>query len=232
MVSGTRNAKLVQVCSREPYHDSQMAGPHIDRSKWREILRTATAEAGAVDLAVYRAVSQSPTPVLDRAVPRLSYAADRSMLWFVVAAALFALGGRSGRRAARDGLIAIGMASATVNQGFKRVAVRARPVRDDQTLPAKRWVRMPLSTSFPSGHTASAFAFATAASEHLPLLWLPLRGLALGVGYSRVHTGVHYPGDVVAGAVIGSACGWTVIGATRRRDRVLAEAGRGAVRRP
>jgi membrane-associated phospholipid phosphatase len=201
-----------------------MADSHIDRAGWREILRTATAEAGAVDLSVYRAVAQTPTPVLDRGVPRLSHMADRSMLWLAIAAAMFALGGRSGRRAARDGLIAIGMASASVNQGFKRVAVRARPERDDEALAKERWVRMPLSTSFPSGHTASAFAFATAAGEHLPLLWLPLRGLALVVGYSRVHTGVHYPGDVIAGAVIGSACGWTVIGATRRRDRARAAA--------
>lgn len=209
-----------------------MAEPRLDRSRWRELLRTATGEAGAVDLAVYRAVAQTPTPSFDRAVPRLGHAADRSMIWFVVAAALYALGGRSGRRAARDGLIAIGLASATVNQGIKRIAVRARPVRDEAALPAKRLVRMPLSTSFPSGHTASAFAFATAAGDHLPVLWLPLRALALGVGYSRVHTGVHYPGDVVAGAVIGTACGWMVIGATRRRDRDEAATDRAAVRRP
>lgn len=181
--------------------------PHVDRSRWREILRTATAEAGAVDLAVYRAVAQTPTPVLDDGVPRLSDAANRSVLWFGIAAALFVFGGRAGRRAARDGLLAIGIASATVNQGVKRIAVRARPTRDDLTLPEKRRVRMPLSTSFPSGHTASAFAFTTAAGEHLPVLWLPLRALALGVGYSRIHTGVHYPGDVVLGALIGSSIG-------------------------
>jgi undecaprenyl-diphosphatase len=62
---------------------------------------------------------------------------------------------------------------------------------------------MPGSRSFPSGHTAAAVAFASSVSEVLPVAGLPLRGLAALVGYSRIHTGVHYPGDVVGGAVIG-----------------------------
>jgi undecaprenyl-diphosphatase len=64
---------------------------------------------------------------------------------------------------------------------------------------------MPGSTSFPSGHAASAFAFAYAVGRHLPLLGLPIRLLAGGVAYSRVHTGVHYPGDVVLGAILGAS---------------------------
>jgi undecaprenyl-diphosphatase len=75
---------------------------------------------------------------------------------------------------------------------------------------------MPTSTSFPSGHAASAFAFATAAGQRVPALWIPLRALALLIGYSRIHTGVHYPGDVVAGAVVGTTCGWTVARRTSR----------------
>jgi membrane-associated phospholipid phosphatase len=64
---------------------------------------------------------------------------------------------------------------------------------------------MPTSTSFPSGHSASAFAFAHAVSHRLPILGLPLRLLAGAVAYSRVHAGVHYPGDVVAGAILGAS---------------------------
>jgi undecaprenyl-diphosphatase len=63
---------------------------------------------------------------------------------------------------------------------------------------------VPASTSFPSGHAASAFAFAYAVGRHLPGLAVPVRLLAAGVAYSRVHTGVHYPGDVVVGSVTGA----------------------------
>ena len=82
---------------------------------------------------------------------------------------------------------------------------------------------MPTSGSFPSGHTASAFAFATAVTADLPQLALPLFGLATVVGYSRVHNGVHYPGDVMAGAVLGLTTGTVIREATLRsgRRRVL-----------
>jgi membrane-associated phospholipid phosphatase len=74
---------------------------------------------------------------------------------------------------------------------------------------------MPGSTSFPSGHAASAFAFATVVGHELPPAALPLWLLATAVAYSRVHTGVHYAGDVVVGALIGAACGASVRGAAR-----------------
>ena len=161
------------------------------------------SEAKAVDTAVYAAIAANETPTLDVAMRGLSRAADRSKLWFATAAALALLGGSGGRRAARRGLISLGVASAFANVVAKPLTSRRRPERKEAEELASRHVQMPRSSSFPSGHAASAFAFATGAANAQPVLSAPLRALATLVGYSRVHTGVHYPADVLAGAFIG-----------------------------
>lgn len=160
-------------------------------------------EAKAVDTAVYGAIAASETPSLDIAMRGLSRAADRSKLWFATAAVLALLGGPGGRRAARKGLVSLGIASGFANLVAKPLTTRRRPARNESEQLASRHVKMPRSSSFPSGHAASAFAFATGAANAQPMLSAPLRALATLVGYSRVHTGVHYPADVLAGAFIG-----------------------------
>ena len=164
-------------------------------------------ELKRMDDAVYRAVERTRTPIIDAPLRHVSGLANHSVLWLAIAAALFAVGGRSGRRAAVSGAVAIGVNSFVVNVPLKAMARRARPVRDTDNGMEARHVRMPTSRSFPSGHSASAFAFATAVAAFMPELGLPLRGLAAVVAYSRVHTGVHYPGDVVVGSLVGIAIG-------------------------
>lgn len=160
-------------------------------------------EAKVVDAAVYAAVAGTETPSLDIAMRRLSRAADQSKIWFGAAAAIALLGGSGGRRTATRGLVSLGLASGFANIVAKPLTVRRRPDREQLKVLAARHVPMPRSSSFPSGHAASAFAFATGAGRIQPALSAPLRALATLVGYSRVHTGVHYPADVLAGAFIG-----------------------------
>ncbi|MFF6772517.1 phosphatase PAP2 family protein [Streptomyces sp. NPDC012637] len=173
-------------------------------------LRAVLADLSAVDGALYAAVAATPTPALDRALRRLSHAADHSKISLAVAAALALPRGRP-RRAAAAGVGAVAVASAVGNLLGKRLVRRPRPDREAARVTVDRHVPMPSSASFPSGHTASAVAFATAVGVVLPPAAVPLGVLACAVGYSRVHTGVHYPGDVAAGAVLGLASAATAL---------------------
>jgi membrane-associated phospholipid phosphatase len=184
-------------------------------SRWAKALR----QLGAVDRAVYQAVAATPTAALDDPVRRLSNAANRSRLWLGIAAAIALLGGRRGRRAALEGVVSIAVTSATVNLGMKSLHQRRRPVRSEANPSRYGHVRMSVPTSFPSGHAASAFAFAYAVGRHLPGLAVPIRLLAACVAYSRVHTGVHYPGDVVVGSITGAGTGAMVAAAFDRLPR-------------
>jgi membrane-associated phospholipid phosphatase len=161
-----------------------------------------------IDGAIYGAVAEIRLPGLDRSMRKISRAADHGGLWWATAGALALVGGEEGRRAARRGLVSLGIASLTANIALKPLARRRRPDRGEAVV-ADRHVPLPRSSSFPSGHSASAFAFAVGAGSELPTLRWPLLALASAVGYSRVHTGVHYPGDVAAGALVGVAAGLT-----------------------
>jgi membrane-associated phospholipid phosphatase len=180
----------------------------VDRPAW-------LLDAERVDRAIYAAIAATDTPALDRVMTRLTNAADYSRLWLASAAVLSVTRGRKGRRAACEGLASVAVTSAVANLVIKPLGRRRRPDRLD--VPLERQVRMPTSTSFPSGHSASAFAFATGVGNVLPREAAPLRALAATVAYSRVHTGVHYPGDAIAGSLLGSAIAQITSGMLERR---------------
>ncbi len=156
---------------------------------------------GAVDRRLLpRWTRPLPQPI-DQMLVKLTEAADHSLLWLGLAAAGAAVGGKRGRRAAAYGVSALTFTSAMVNGPVKLLIGRRRPT-------PRRWIRhMPRTSSFPSGHAASGFAFAVAVARELPEAGPLLLPLATTVAYSRVYLGVHYPSDVVAGAGIGVVVG-------------------------
>jgi undecaprenyl-diphosphatase len=97
--------------------------------------------------------------------------------------------------------------------GLRRAVGRPRPWRRYAEPPPLGHV--PKDPSFPSGHTAIAFACATILSYYRPR-WAPAFFLlAVAIGFSRVYVGVHYPLDVLGGAVLGLLCGGIVIALLR-----------------
>ena len=161
-------------------------------------MRGPTDSLRRLDRGLMRRARRVDSPGLDRALVSITTAANYWRLWLAIAGLLGLAGGPRGRAAARRGLTALVIAGLATNGPAKLLARRRRPSVGRPAL-----IRMPRSTSFPSGHAAAAFGFAAAATAELPALAPVLAPLAVAVGYSRVHTGVHYPSDVAAGAAIG-----------------------------
>ncbi|MFD6415226.1 bifunctional phosphatase PAP2/diacylglycerol kinase family protein [Streptomyces sp. NPDC060194] len=179
------------------------------------------ARISSLDRRLFDGVAGRHWPGAERLLPRLSHSANHGLLWFGAAAAIAATGSPRARRAAVRGAASLALASATVNTLGKRSVRRTRPVLD--AVPVIRQLkRQPITTSFPSGHSASAAAFATGvALEHRG--WgAAVAPVAAAVALSRVYTGAHYPGDVLAGVAIGAGAAYAVRGLVPTRDQLPA----------
>jgi len=130
-----------------------------------------------------------------------------------------ATGGPRARRAAAHGVASLALASAVINTLGKRSVRRPRPLLDAVPL-MRRLKRQPITTSFPSGHSASAAAFATGVALESGVRGAAVAPVAGAVALSRVYTGVHFPGDVLVGAALGVGAAFAVRGlVSSRRPR-------------
>jgi membrane-associated phospholipid phosphatase len=150
------------------------------------------------DLALYRTGRRLRHPAAVRGSLALSHFGEHALGWLAIGA----VGAMTaGRREAWVRAAASVAGAHAANVAIKRVVRRPRPDLPD--LPALG--RVPSRLSFPSAHAASSFAAATAYAPLLPRV--PWRAAAVTMGLSRVVLGVHYPSDVVAGALLGVTVG-------------------------
>ncbi|AYA19921.1 phosphatase PAP2 family protein [Streptomyces alfalfae] len=144
---------------------------------------------------------------------------DHRLLFCGVAAGMWVFGGVRGRRAAVRGLTSMGLASATVNTLSRSAVSRSRPVHEAAPL-LRHLPRKPLTGPYPSGHTASAAAFAAGAALEAPGWGAALAPVAASVAYSRIHGGARDPRDVLVGAALGVGAAYAVRGMVPTRAQL------------
>ncbi|GAC1506964.1 MAG: hypothetical protein NVS1B3_06980 [Candidatus Dormibacteraceae bacterium] len=181
------------------------AGPvavHVESGEVKVVV--APPGRDGFDRRLYRVLNDLPhSKTSDRYVSVLSDLGE-GLGWVAGGAALAILGGQKGRRAGLATAVASIAATYVVQHRVKPIFRRVRPFvnREANVVGAR-----PADHSFPSGHTASSFAAATALGMYYPKAAPLAYALATAVGMSRVHLGVHFPSDAAVGGVIGIGIG-------------------------
>lgn len=147
-------------------------------------------------------------PALNAAVSFYTTLGNAGLLFLGLSALLLCF--RRTRKAGAMALGAIAVGFVCTNVVLKHLVARPRPWLDVAGLTALVAEHDP--NSFPSGHTCAAFAFACGLCGGAPERWMKAAALVLAVlmGLSRLYVGVHYPSDVLAGALVGALSGLLV----------------------
>lgn len=172
------------------------------------------ARVDQIDLAIDRALLHVRGGPVDRIFYAASEAANHSMLWHGLGALSAALPGGT-RRTATEMSVVMGIESALVNGALKSLFRRPRPAVREHP----HQLRVPRTSSFPSGHASSAFTAVAVLSRRRPSWRLPLTGVATLVAVSRTWVGIHHASDVVGGVIVGKALGATAVVVLDRLER-------------
>lgn len=198
---------LAQAVQRAISPEAVAAGPPATEQE-RQLLQDALLRRlkplSYADTAVFLTINHLPhTELFNTLMYGLTTAMNRGDAWVVGLLLAAAYEPRRGKRALVDVLPALWLTAATVEFPIKHFFRRKRPFIS--LVRAIVVGRKPGHYSFPSGHSAAAFAGAWLISRHYPRLRPLLYLVAALVGFSRVYLGAHYPGDVLSGATSGVA---------------------------
>jgi undecaprenyl-diphosphatase len=170
-----------------------------------------------LDQSLLHYIIQLRRPWLDDVMLLSSAIGAGAFIWWVTAviAAVFP----DKRAAAWRMLLAVAVTFAVSDFVLKPLFNRPRPYQVDSTITVID--AKPDTQAFPSGHAAMAVAGALAGSRLIPYsawFWWPLAAI---IAISRVYIGVHWPSDVIAGAIVGLAASWFVLGGRRPRPPII-----------
>lgn len=151
-------------------------------------------------------VAERRSKALDRVLIPISVVTDWEFLWYGLYAALAVLGNDRGKRLGKRMLLAIPATTFGIVIPLMYLFPRKRPF---QQFPEIEPLSFPIDiSSFPSGHTKSVWLSAVVLSQHCPQYAPTFYAVALLASYSRVYCGLHYPTDVLAGALLGLGLGY------------------------
>ena len=141
--------------------------------------------------------------VLDAVMVPVSRICDHGEVWILLAAILLAI--PKTRKLGTCMACGLALDLLFCNLALKPLIGRVRPFAVNPTV--SLLIPPPMDASFPSGHTAASFASVAALKTANNRLWKPALALAVVIALSRLYLGVHYPTDVLAGALIGTLLG-------------------------
>ena len=143
----------------------------------------------------------------DHLFPAITALGNAGLVWLVLAVVLLIL-----PRTRKLGLVvtaALVLESIPCNLILKPLVARGRPFAVNPAV--ELLIAKPTDFSFPSGHTSASFAVVSALFFRKERLWIPAGILAALIAFSRLYLYVHYPTDVLAGALIGILAGWIAV---------------------
>ena len=156
---------------------------------------------------------------LDAVLPAISRTANHGELWIILAVILLLIRGqRKYGASVACGLI---LDLVSCNIILKPLIGRIRPFAVNGLV--ELLIAAPTDASFPSGHTAASFAAVFALKTAGSPLWKPALAVALVIAFSRLYLYVHWPSDVLGGALLGAAVGWAGAKIVEKADNIIAK---------